>query len=48
METDLSLNGHNLNDSIYYLYGYLDMVNLEKNMFFTLNSYDDLLLPDRK
>ena len=47
MQTDLSLNGHNLNDSIYYLYGYLDMVNLEKNMFFTLNSYDDLLLPDK-
>jgi len=27
MQTDLSLNGHNLNDPIYYLYGYLDMVN---------------------
>ena len=33
METDLSLNGHNLSGSIYYLYGYLDMVNLEKICF---------------
>ena len=47
MQTDLSLNGHNLGGSIYYLYGYLYLVNTEKNKFFTLNSYDDLLLPDK-
>ena len=47
MQTDLSLNGHNLNDSIYYLYGYLDLQNSKKSLFFTLNSYDDLLLPDK-
>ena len=29
METDLSLNGHNLNGSIYYLYGHLDRKNGE-------------------
>ena len=34
MQTDLSLNGHNLGGSIYYLYGYLDLVNTEKNKFF--------------
>ena len=27
MQTDLSLNGHNLNGSIYYLYGHLDTKN---------------------
>ena len=47
MQTDLSLNGHNLNDSIYYLHGYLDLLNSKRSLFFTLNSYDDLLLPDK-
>ena len=33
METDLSLNGHNLNGSIYYLYGHLDTKNGETFFF---------------
>ena len=33
LETDLSLNGHNLNGSIYYLYGSLDTKNGETFFF---------------
>ena len=33
METDLSFNGHNLNGSIYYLYGHLDTKNGETFFF---------------
>ena len=45
METDLSLNGHNLNGSIYYLYGHLDTKNGET--FFSLSGHSNLLLPEK-
>ena len=45
METDLSLNGHNLNGSIYYLYGHLDTKNGET--FFSLNGHFNVLLPEK-
>ena len=45
METDLSLNGHNLNGSIHYIYGRLDTKNGET--FFSLNGYVNLLLPEK-
>ena len=44
METDLSFNGHNLNGSIYYLYGHLDTKNGET--FFSLNCHFNVLLPE--
>ena len=45
METDLSLNGHNLNGSIHYLYGNLDTKNNET--FFSLNGNANVLLPEK-
>ena len=45
METDLSLNGHNLSGSIYYLYGHLDTKNGET--FFSLNGHFNVLLPEK-
>ena len=45
METDLSLNGHNLNGSIYYLHGNLDTKNGET--FFSLNGHFNVLLPEK-
>ena len=45
METDLSFNGHNLNGSIYYLYGHLDTKNGET--FFSLNCHFNVLLPEK-
>ena len=45
LETDLSLNGHNLNGSIYYLYGSLDTKNGET--FFSLNGNSNVLLPGK-
>ena len=45
IETDLSLNGHNLNGSIHYLYGNLDTKNNET--FFSLNGNANVLLPEK-
>ena len=45
METDLSLNGHNLNGSIHYIYGSLDTKNGET--FFPLNGNANVLLPEK-
>ena len=45
LETDLSLNGHHLNGSIYYLYGHLDTKDSET--FFSLNGHFNVLLPEK-
>ena len=45
MQTDLSLNGHNLSGSIYYLYGHLDTENGET--FVSLNGHFNVLLPEK-
>ena len=43
MQTDLSLNGHNLSGSVHYLYGYLSTKNDE--IFFVFNGQSLLLIP---
>ena len=43
METDLSLNGHNLSGSVHYLYGSLDTKN-DKTIF-ELNNISQILIP---
>ena len=43
METDLSLNGHNLRSSVHYIYGYLSTKN-DKTIF-ELNGNSDVLIP---
>ena len=45
METDLSLNGHNLSGSVHYLHGSLDTKNNET--FFSLNGNANVLLPEK-
>ena len=45
METDLSLNGHNLSGSVHYLHGSLDRKNNET--FFSLNGNANVLLPEK-
>ena len=45
METDLSLNGHNLRGSVHYIYGSLDTKNGET--FFSLNGNSNVLLPEK-
>ena len=45
METDLSLNGHNLRGSVHYIYGILDTKNGET--FFSLNGNSNVLLPEK-
>ena len=44
METDLSLNGHNLSGSVHYLYGSLSTKNDKKG--FELNGNSQLLIPE--
>ena len=43
METDLSLNGHNLRGSIHYIHGYLSTKN--DRTLFELNGNSDILIP---
>ena len=43
METDLSLNGHNLRGSIHYLHGYL---NTKNGNTFLLNGCDKIIIPN--
>ena len=43
METELSLNGHNLNGSVHYIYGYLSTKN-DKTIF-ELNGNSQVLIP---
>ena len=43
METDLSLNGHNLSGSVHYIYGYLSTKN-DKTLF-ELNGNSEVLIP---
>ena len=45
METDLSLNGHNLSGSVHYLHGILNTKN--GNTFFSLNGAANVLLPEK-
>ena len=46
METDLSLNGHNLNGSVHYLHGFLNTKNKKKNqLYFVLNGSSQVLIP---
>ena len=43
METDLSLNGHNLSGSVHYINGFL---NTKNGRTFLLNGCDKIILPD--
>ena len=43
METDLSLNGHNLRGSVHYLHGYLNTKN--DRTLFELNGNSEILIP---
>ena len=43
METDLSLNGHHLSDSVHYIHGRLNTKNGRK---FYLNGWDKLIIPN--
>ena len=43
METDLSLNGHNLRGSVHYLHGYL---NTKNGNTFLLNGCDKIIIPN--
>ena len=43
METDLSLNGHNLGGSIHYIHGRLNNKNGSK---FLLNGWDKIIIPN--
>ena len=43
METDLSLNGHNLGGSVHYIHGYL---NTKNGYAFLLNGFDKLFFSD--
>ena len=45
MQTDLSLNGHNLNGSVHYLHGSLSTKNDKKS--FELNGNSQLLIPEK-
>ena len=44
METDLSLNGHNLSGSVHYIHGYLSTKNNE--VFFVLSGNSQVLIPE--
>ena len=43
METDLSLNGHNLSGSVHYIHGRLNTKNGSK---FFLNGWDEIIIPN--
>ena len=43
MQTDLSLNGHNLSGSVHYIHGLLDIKNGSK---FLLNGWDKIIIPN--
>ena len=46
METDLSLNGHNLSGSVHYLHGFLNTKNKKNNqLYFILNGSSQVLIP---
>jgi len=46
METDLSLKGHNLNDSIHYLNGFLNTQNKKNNqLYFLINGSSEVMIP---
>ena len=47
METDLSLNGHNLNGSVHYLHGRLD-TKTNSRLLFSLNGETSVLLPKKQ
>ena len=46
METDLSLNGHNLSGSVHYLHGSLD-TKTNSTLLFSLNGETSVLLPEK-
>ena len=43
MQTDLSLNGHNLSDSVHYINGFL---NTNNGKTFLLNGFDKIIIPN--
>ena len=46
MQTDLSLNGHNLSGSVHYLHGFLNTQNKKNNqLYFLINGSSEVMIP---